>query len=321
MNIRQLTFAVMLGILSTSGAFASKENPGSSRIVVVVNKVAMTSADVEQRIRLINLSTGKAVNTPIPPDIRKKMVQGMVDESLQLQATKQMKIEVSDKEVDDSLSNLARENGMSLDGMVNMLKSNGIPKEVMMTRIRAQMAWGRFIREKYGHLVTVVDKDVDKLLARANNAKPEQPSQEMMDITLCQAIFPIKQDSAPEVIELIAPKIEEAQKAKGCQSFLKIARQGGARVDQNRVVKLGQLPNELKTLVNKTTPGTCMEPAMTPDGLAVTMICTKSMPKAAPIPELSRQDARQAVEQEQLGKKSAQEMARLKMAAYIEWKE
>jgi hypothetical protein len=64
-----------------------------------------------------------------------------------------------------------------------------------------------------------------------------------------------------------------------------------------------------------------MQPAMTPDGLVLTMVCSKSMPKMPePIP-LNRDTAFTALEQEKLGKRAAQEMAKLKSVACIEWKE
>ncbi|MDF3033918.1 MAG: hypothetical protein K0R76_872 [Alphaproteobacteria bacterium] len=311
---------VLLLLTGFSLGVASEAAVASTRIVVIVNKDAITAADVEERIRLLNLSAGKPVTTPVPDDMRKQIIQGMVDEALQLQVAKSKKIKVTDAEVEKSLEGLAKDNKMSLDAMVTMLKSNGISKQTMLTRLKAQIAWGRYIREMYGPLVYISDQEVDTVLSKEKEVKIEEPSPDLMDVTLCQAIFDVTPETPEEVMMLLGPKIEETHQAKGCPAFLEAARGFGAKVDANRLVKFGQLPDGLKSLVQKTKTGTCMQPTMTPDGLVLTMVCSKVMPKLAPPMPLTRDTASIALEQEKLGKRAAQEMAKLRTAACIEWK-
>lgn len=291
-----------------------------TRIIVVVNKDAITAADVDERVRLINLSAGKPVSTPIPEALRKQIIQGMVEESLQLQAAKAKKIKVDEADVEKALETLAADNKMSMEVMVKMLRTNGISKQAMLTRFRAQIAWARYIREMHGPLVHISDQEVDKVISQIKDMKVESPSPDEMELTLCQAIFDVSPQTPEEVMMIMGPKIEETHKAKGCPAFLKAARGFGAKIDANRVVKIGQLPGPLKPLVQKAKTGTCMQPTMTPDGLVLTMVCSKRMPKVAPPPEPTRDMASSAVEQDKLGKKAAQEMAKLKSVAFIEWK-
>jgi len=290
----------------------------ATRIIVIVNKDAITASDVDERTRLINLSAGRPVTTPIPDEMRKQIIQGMVDEILQLQAARAKKIKIEDAEVMKSLEGLAKENNMSLDGMVKMLKSNGISKQTMITRLKAQMAWGRYIREMYGPLVHIHDKEIESFLAKAKEVKIEAPSQDLMDITISQAIFDVKPDSPDEVMMLLGPRIEETHQTKGCAAFVKAAKGFGAKVEEGRVVKLGQLPDALRNMVKQAKVGSSIQPAMTPDGLVLTMVCSKSLPKVAPPPLHTRATASVALEQEKLGKRAAQEMAKLRAAAFIE---
>ena len=319
MNLLRV-FLVLSGLFVMQSFPADAALSNTSRIIVVVNKDAITAGDVEERIRLINLSSGKPVTTAISEEMRKQVIQGMIDVQLQLQAAKSKKIKVDDAEATKALQNLAQDNKMTLDGMVIMLKSNGISKQTMITRLKAQMAWVRYIREMYGPLVHIADKEVDKLMAKAKEVEVEKPSPDFMDIKLCQAVFNITPETSQEVMMLYGPKIEETHQSKGCQSFLKTARGYGAKVEADRVVKLGELPGPLRKLVHQTKAGSCMEPVMTPDGLVLTMVCSKSMPKAAPPPLVYRETAFMAIEQEKLGKRGQQEMAKLKSVAFIEWK-
>lgn len=317
----KMSVAPEIVTVSKQTASLSKTSIGpKTRIVVVVNKDVITAGDVDERVRLINLSAGKPVSTPIPDDIRKQIIQGMVEESLQLQAAKSKKIKVEDADVEKALESLAKDNKMSLEAMVKMLRTNGISKQTMLTRLRAQMVWARFIREMYGPLVHISEQEVDKILSKAKDIKIEAPSPDEMEVTLCQAIFDVSPQTPEEVMMIIGPKIEETHQAKGCPAFLKAASGFGAKIDANRVVKMAQLPASLKPLVQKAKAGTCMQPTMTPDGLVLTMVCSKKMPKLEPLPEPTRDMASNAVEQEKLGKRAAQEMAKLKSVAFIEWK-
>jgi peptidyl-prolyl cis-trans isomerase SurA len=311
-------FLILTGV-SLFASFEADAKVAPTRIIVVVNKDVITAADLDQRLRLVNLGSGRPVTDKIPDDVRKQVIQGMIDEQLQLQAAKSKKIKVEDAEVEKALENLAKDNKMTSEAMVKMLKTHGISKQTMLTRLKAQMAWGRYIREAYGPLVHIADKEVDKFLSQAKEIKIEEPPVEMMDVTLSQAIFDVKPDTPEEVMMLLGPKIEETHQAKGCAAFLKAAQGFGAKVDANRTVKLGQLPGPLKPLVQKTKVGTCMQPTMTPEGLVLTMVCSKSMPKTEAPPPQTRDTASVALEQEKLGKRAAQEMAKLKSAAFIEW--
>ena len=86
-KLRWLVLWSMIGYLVSPTAFAAGEAASPTRIVVVVNKEAITALDVTERIRLINLSSGKPVNAPVSQEVRKQVIQGMVDESLQLLQT------------------------------------------------------------------------------------------------------------------------------------------------------------------------------------------------------------------------------------------
>lgn len=317
--MKLLRLLILTGFsLLPSFAIGLKEK--SSSIIVIVNKDAITASDLDERLRLTNLSAAQPVTSAIPAPVRKQIIQGMIDELLQLQAAKSKNIKVEDAEVEKALENLAKDNNMSLEAMVKMLKTNGISKQTMLTRLRAQLSWGRYIREVYGPLVHIADKEVDKFLSQSKDVKIEELPMEHMDITLCQVVFDVKPDTPEEMMMLLGPKIEETQQAKGCSSFVKSAQGFGAKIEPNRTVKLGQLPNALKTLVRKTKVGQCMEPTMTPNGLVLTMVCSKTMPKVAPPPAQTRDTASVAIEQEKLGKRAAQEMAKLKSAAFVEWK-
>ena len=69
MNLLRV-FLVLSGLFVMQSFPADAALSNTSRIIVVVNKDAITAGDVEERIRLINLSSGKPVTTAISEEMR-----------------------------------------------------------------------------------------------------------------------------------------------------------------------------------------------------------------------------------------------------------
>ncbi|AIK96789.1 peptidylprolyl isomerase [Candidatus Odyssella acanthamoebae] len=135
-----------------------------SKILLIVNKDPITEHDLAQRIKLITFSAGDQVK--IGDSQKAEILNSLVQERLQLQAAKLKKIDVTSAEVDGALKDMAHDNNMTLDQLVALLKSNGISKETLATRIRAQIAWARYIRQQYAPVVYVSEAEAEKALQK-----------------------------------------------------------------------------------------------------------------------------------------------------------
>jgi len=136
----------------------------SSKILLIVNKDPVTEHDLDQRVKLMVFSSGGQLK--IGEDQKAEILRSLVQEKLQIQAAKQRKINVSNKEVDEVLKDMGKDNNMSYDQLVALLKTNGIDKETMVSRIRAQIAWARYIRQQYAPVVFVSEAEAEKTLAK-----------------------------------------------------------------------------------------------------------------------------------------------------------
>ncbi len=136
----------------------------ASKILLIVNKDPVTEHDLDQRVKLMVFSSGGQMK--IGEAQRSEILRSIVQEKLQIQAAKLRKIDVSAKEVDAVLKDMAKDNNMSYDQLISLLKSNGIDKETMVSRIRAQIAWARYIRQQYAPVVYVSEAEAEKQLAK-----------------------------------------------------------------------------------------------------------------------------------------------------------
>lgn len=374
----------------------------ASKILLVVNKDPVTEHDLDQRVKLMVFSSGGQLK--IGETQKAEILRSLVQEKLQIQAAKQRKIEINAKEVDDVLKDMAKDNNMSYDQLIFMLKSNGIDKDTMVSRIRAQIAWARYIRQQYAPVVYVSEAEAEKQLAKLSldqttkqynlgeivvlgddaqaltsiktilvdlksGAKFEavahqlsksasaakdgdlgwltetsldsasaekikglgigqisdpikipggyrvvklkdmrhagKVSKEDVEISFVQAVFPITPQSTPQEIEAIAPSVQRVLAAKNKSEFTTLATSCNADIQDTPHVRMGQMPDQLKSLLNGTSVGKCTQPVMTPNGLIVTFICDKRQPQ--PIVH-TKDDVMNNLEQERFGRQAAREI-------------
>lgn len=152
-------FAVATLCLSTV-SFAD----ASSKILLVVNKDPITEHDLDQRIKLMVFSSGGQMK--VGEAQKAEVLRSIVQEKLQIQAAKFRKIEVSSQEIDSVLKDMGKDNNMTQEQLVGLLKTNGIDKETMASRIRAQIAWARYIRQQYAPVVYVSEAEAEQALTK-----------------------------------------------------------------------------------------------------------------------------------------------------------
>lgn len=139
----------------------------TSKILLVVNKQPITERDLQQRIKLLTFGAGN--NAPVLSDAqRSEILSSLVNESLQIQEAQKAKVIVKDQDIMATIGDIAKDNGMTTQQFLDMLKSNGIYKETLYNRIKAQISWVRYIRQRYSPLVYVSDGEAEGQLKKMN---------------------------------------------------------------------------------------------------------------------------------------------------------
>jgi peptidyl-prolyl cis-trans isomerase SurA len=152
---------VLLVVFGT--VFLAKADSGS-KILCIVNKDPITEHDLAQRIKLVTFSTGGQIK--VDDSQKAEILNSLVQERLQLQAAKLKKIDITAKEVDAALTDMAKDNKMTLPHLLDLLKTNGISKETLAMRVKAQIAWARYIRQQYAPIVYVSENEAEKALQK-----------------------------------------------------------------------------------------------------------------------------------------------------------
>lgn len=156
-----------------------------AKILIIVNQDAISYQDLEERIKLIALFSGMPYNQEAIANLTPQAEQSLILESLQLQLAKDLKIEVTDKEVDQAIENLAKQNGKTLQSLKDELKENNVNLKTLINRFKAQAVWVKFIRARYSsQIMAEITKQAVENALEVVIENQNKPQYELMEIVM-----------------------------------------------------------------------------------------------------------------------------------------
>lgn len=135
-------------------------------IVAVVDDSVIMRSELERSVESIKKQI-EATGNPLPPAdvLNKQVLEKLIVQKVQLQRAEQVGIRVSDAEVDATLTNIARQNGITLTQMRETIEKDGFNFSDFRDDMRKDMITER-VRYAYANsMVKVSDHEVDLFLA------------------------------------------------------------------------------------------------------------------------------------------------------------
>lgn len=242
-------------------------------VVAIVNGDPITSFDVEQRTKLIQLGGQKPA--------REHVIEELIDEKLKIQLLKRFNIPDIEKDVDSAFANIARRSRQSPKEFTAQLEKAGVKLDTLKSRIRAELLWNQIIRGRYQSSFQFSDRDVE---ARLEAKKPEDANMAGFDYTLRPILFVVPRGSPPAAFEA-RKKEAEALRARfqSCEQGIPLARSERYVAVRNSVVKgSADLPPALRDVLAKTELGHLAPPDVTREGVEIYALCGKKPSENTP---------------------------------------
>ena len=202
-----LCLASMAGFAAPTPAFAQQ-------VILIVNGEVITDYDIEQRTKFVFLSTHK---TPT----RAEVIEDLIDDKLKVQVGRKYKVEIPDKDIDQSYADMAKRMHISAEQLTQALAQGGVAP-TLKARIRSDLTWTVIVRGKFQSSLEVNEKSV--LAAMETNTKKDEGEAVGYDYTLRPILFVVPHGNN-EIAEL-RRKDAEVLRARfmGCDTGLPYAR-------------------------------------------------------------------------------------------------
>lgn len=278
------------------------------RIAVLVNGQPISAYDIDQRERFMSITT----HQPPSAALRKKSLDMLIQEQLQLQAGAKMKLFPNEREVNAVLNNMAKQNHLTEATLAAALAHLGVNISTLKNRIRAELVWQQVIRQKFAAMVSVDPAAIDKALKKAGD-KVDIAAKTTVNVITIRFSVP-RHASPADIARRLAEADTMHRRFRSCGAT-KILLMGFKGVTLNRATKkASEIPEPGRTLVLKANPGQMTAPTIDGSSVALYAVCGKSAAEDAPM----RQVAERALMNQQYKAKAEGYMRQLKQDAFIQ---
>jgi peptidyl-prolyl cis-trans isomerase SurA len=269
----------VVGMLAISGdhssAAGATQEPRTMRAAAVVNDIIISTYDLDQRIKLVMVTSG-AQGPDAAKRLRPQVLRQLIDELLQLQEAQEAKVKITTEELEKNFKRVAEQNNTSTDSINKMLDQNGIARATLQNQLKADLAWQKLIQGRLAARVTVSEDEVERAYLQAVAAS-SQTQYQVAEIFIAVDV-PEAEEQGRQNIQSILGHLRSGA------SFSAIARQfsqSSSATNGGDIgwVGEGDVPPPVAEALKKMSPGSVSEPIRAAGGYYVIGLREKRLPK------------------------------------------
>ena len=205
---------VLTLVFSTNNSSMSQD---IQAISAIVNDEVISRYDVQQRIKLIIVTSGIQPTQENVSRLEKQAIRALVNEKIQLQEAIKLDVPTSSEEIDLMLRRIASGNEMSSEEIINFISSNGVNSETLLNQIKAELLWNKIVRGRFGSYINISEDEISIVY----NRTVESLDREQYDISEIFIGFESKEEEV-DALNLAKRLIEQL---KNGASFSPVAQQ------------------------------------------------------------------------------------------------
>ena len=141
------------------------------RIAAVVNGRAISVFDLEMRIDVAIYSANLAPTDEMRRRLAATVLRNLIDEALQLEEAESRGIRVSEADIAAAVAQIEDGNGVPRGELDAFLAQRGIAIGAVVDRLRAQIAWSKYVGQRIRPIVAVGEDEIDEEIARLEAAR------------------------------------------------------------------------------------------------------------------------------------------------------
>ena len=301
-SARALVLAVATLLAVAATAHSQEE------IVLLVDGEPITSLDIRQRSKFLEMSTHKKPT-------RQEAIDSLIDQILELREAKRYEINPSDADVNNAYANVASHMGVDSQKLTQILANGGASEATLKLQLKAQIAWSSLVRGRYKASLEIPDTDIEAEL----KLHPDQKSDVGYEYMMRPIVLVVPRGSPAAAYDA---RKREAEALRGrftdCTTGVAFAQALPEVAVRDPVPKSSaDLPQQLRDILDNTEIGHLTPPEQTDEGIQMFAICSKKESKTD-TPEARK--LREQIFEKKFGAKAKRYLAELRRQAMIEYK-
>ena len=154
---------IFLLILIISTSFRVEAKQLTNNVIVSIDNSIITELDVNKEINFLKfISDNKATNNS--EILKKEIINALIDRKIKDIETNFYKIDISEKEIDNSLYNYLEKIKITNENLNSFYIKNEIEKDYLKNVIKIDLRWSKLIRQMYEGRLNVNLTEVNRQL-------------------------------------------------------------------------------------------------------------------------------------------------------------
>ena len=154
---------IFLLILIVSTSFRVEAKQLTNNVIVSIDNSIITELDVNKEINFLKfISDNKATNNS--EILKKEIINALIDRKIKDIETNFYKIDISEKEIDNSLYNYLEKIKITNENLNSFYIKNEIEKDYLKNVIKIDLRWSKLIRQMYEGRLNVNLTEVNRQL-------------------------------------------------------------------------------------------------------------------------------------------------------------
>jgi len=279
-------------------------------VAVMVNGDPITTYDIEQRGKLIFLTTHKTAD-------RQQVVNELIDEKLKIKEAKKFGVDPTGSDVDQSYAAMSGRMRISPEQLTKSLEVQGIRADTLKARLKADMVWTSLVRGRYKESLQIGEKDVAAAVQGGGGDEKQQA--DAFEYKMQPIVLIVPRGSAPAAIEARQKEAEALRnRVQTCAEANALFKSMPNAAIREIVSKTSaDIPPVLRELLDKTPVGHLTAPEVTKQGVEMVALCGRN-PTTLDTPK--KKEIREKMYAEKYEAKSKWYLQEIRKAAMIEYR-
>jgi len=242
------------------------------QVIAIVDEDVILASELQDAVKRAEINAQAAarqkqtpVQLPPPDELRRKVFDQLVLDSLQLQMANRAGVRISDAELNEALERIAAQNNMTLEQFSQALSKDGLPYAQAREQVRKEMLLQRVQQGNVSERVQITDQEIDNFLNSPDGRSMTAPQYHVL-----HALIALPENADSATIERTRQFADQlATRLRAGESFDKIlATQGPAKIEGGDLGwrSKDNLPSLLADMVPKLNAGQVAEPLRSPAG-------------------------------------------------------
>ena len=135
-------------------------------ISVIVNDEVISRYDVNQRIKLILVTSGIPATEENLKRIEDQSIKALINERIQLQEASKLEVPDSQEEIQMTLDRIAKGNQTTAEGIIESITSQGVNVDTLLNQIKSELLWNKIVRGRFGSYINISDEEINVIYER-----------------------------------------------------------------------------------------------------------------------------------------------------------